>query len=312
MSLIHQAKRVSALSIIALAASSAFADVTVSTKYGEVTVKDNATQIITLTESALDAMSAIDVEVAGSVATRGSDTVSRYLEDKQPNIQIVGTARETNIEAVIGLRPDVILAPSSMAKSQYDVLSKIAPTIVPDTTFTTPDGWKIDARLYGKAVSKSAEVEQAIEAVNQRAATIKQQVEAQIPADQRTAFIARWMPQGAIVMSKDLFVGSLLNEVGLKADDGDLLKSGRPHSSPLSLENLGAIDGDWLFLATLNADGEEALNAAKQSPAFARLNVVQANHTATVDGQVWSSTSGPLAAQVILDDVESLLEANNH
>lgn len=310
MSLIHHVKRVSAVSIFALATSTAFADVTVSTKYGEVTVKDNATQIVTLAESALDVMSAIDVEVAGSVATRGSETVSRYLEDKQAGIQIVGTARETNIEAVIGLRPDVILASSSLPKAQYDVLSKIAPTIVPDTTSTTPGSWKTDARLYGKAISQSEAIEQALKAVDDRAANIKEKVDASIPKDQRTAFIARWMPQGAIVMSKDLFVGSLLNQVGFKADDADLLKPGRPHSSPLSLENLSAIDGDWLFLATLNDDGKEALDAAKKSPAFARLDVVKSNHTATVDGQVWSSTSGPLAAHVILDDIEALLEAN--
>jgi len=51
-----------------------------------------------------------------------------------------------------------------------------------------------------------------------------------------------------------------------------------------------------------------ALDAAKDSPAFSRLNVVQKDHVATVDGQVWSSTSGPLAAHVVLDDIERLVD----
>ena len=287
----------------------ALADVTLDTKYGKVTVKDDVKNVVTLHEGALDVMSAINFKVAGSVATRGSDTVSRYLAERQPNIDIVGTARETNLEAVINERPDVILASPSLSQEQYNMLSKIAPTIVPiGGDYSTPFNWKAEARLFGKAVSREADVEKAITAVEERAATIKQKVEQAIPADQRTAYVARWMPQGPMAMSKNLFAGTLLAATGFTAEDGGLIKAGRPHSSILSLENISAIDHDWLFLATLNEDGKAALNAAKDSPAFSRLNVVQKDHVATVDGQVWSSTSGPLAAHVVLDDIESLVD----
>ena len=72
------------------------------------------------------------------------------------------------------------------------------------------------------------------------------------------------------------------------------------HSDVLSLENLSQVDGDWLFLATLNEDGQAAVDAAKQSSAFTRLNVVQQEHVVPVDGQLWTSANGPLAAQAIL------------
>lgn len=296
--------------ILGLSANTAFADVTVDTKYGSVTVKDNVKRIVTLHEGALDVMSSIDVPVAGSVATRGSDTVSDYLADKQLGIQIVGTARETNLEAVIKERPDVILASNALSKEQYDILSKIAPTIVPEWSFSTPDAWRNEARLFGKAVGHSADVERALNAVDKRAATLKKRVEQQVPADQRQVFVTRWMPQGPMIMSKDLFTGSLLRSTGFEPQDGDLLKEGRPHSSILSLENIAVIDQDWLFMATLNQDGKKAYDAAKQSAAFSRLNVVQQDRVQTVDGQVWSSTSGPLAAQVVLDDIEQLLDSH--
>lgn len=297
-----------AVSAMALLSNSVLADVTVDTKYGPVTVKDDVKTVVTLHEGALDVMSAINFPVAGSVATRGSETVSDYLAERQPNIHIVGTARETNLEAVIKEQPDVILASNALSKEQYLILSKIAPTIAPEWSFDTPNAWRKEAALFAKATGKTAEVEQAIAAVDARAAKIKQKVEQQIPADQRQVYVARWMPQGPMVMSKDLFAGSLLAQTGFAPQDGGLLKEGRPHSSILSLENIGVIDHDWLIMATLNKDGEEAFNAAKQSSAFSRLNVVQNNHVKTVDGQVWSSTSGPLAAQVVLDDIEQLLE----
>ena len=297
-----------AATAVTLFANGVFADVTVETKYGPVTVKDDVKTIVTLHEGALDVMSAINFPVAGSVATRGSETVSDYLADRQPNIHIVGSARETNLEAVIKEQPDVILASNALSKEQYLILSKIAPTIVPEWSFDTPNAWRKEAALFGIVTGKSAEVEQALHAVDTRAAEIKKKVEQTIPADERQVYIARWMPQGPMVMSKDLFAGSLLAQTGFEPQDGGLLKPGRPHSSILSLENIGVIDQDWLIMATLNKDGQEAFDAAKQSSAFSRLNVVQSNHVQTVDGQVWSSTSGPLAAQVVLDDIEQLLD----
>lgn len=297
-----------AVTAMALFANNVFADVTVDTKYGPVTVKDNIKTVVTLHEGALDVMSAINFPVAGSVATRGSESISEYLADRQPNIHIVSSARETNLEAVIKEQPDVILASNALSKEQYMILSKIAPTIVPEWGTTVQGAWRNEARLFGKVVGHSDDVEQVLKAVDERAAKLKQRVEQQIPADQRQVYVARWMPQGPMVMSKDLFAGSLLALTGFEPQDGGLLKEGRPHSSILSLENIGVIDQDWLFMATLNKDGAEAYQAAKQSAAFARLNVVQKDHVQTVDGQVWSSTSGPLAAQVVLDDIEQLLE----
>lgn len=300
-----------AASAMAFTTQLALADVTVDTKYGEVTIKDDVERIVTLHEGALDVMSAIDVKVAGAVATRGSDTVSDYLADKQDGIRIVGSTRETNLEAVIKERPDVILAGYALSEEQYNVLSKIAPTVVSKWNFDEPNAWRKEARLYGAAVSHSEEVDAALKAVDERAADIKTNLVSQLPENQRDAFIARWMPQGPMIMAKTLFAGSIVAQAGFNTQDGDLIQEGRPHSSILSLENIGVIDEDWLFLATLNADGEEALNSAKQSEAFSRLNVVQEGHVATVDGQVWSSTSGPLAAQVILDDIERLVDAHN-
>lgn len=115
------------------------------------------------------------------------------------------------------------------------------------------------------------------------------------------------MPNGPMVMSKELIATGLLAKVGVEVQDAGLVAEGHPHSDILSLENLSQVDGDWLFLATLNADGQAALDAAKQSSAFTRLNVVKQDQVVPVNGQLWSSANGPLAAQAILDDIENAL-----
>ncbi len=82
---------------------------------------------------------------------------------------------DLNIEQIAALKPDLILAASSgITEEQYQLLSQIAPTVVPEAQYGlygTP--WEVDVRTDGKALGKSAEAEAAIKAVEDRFAAIR-------------------------------------------------------------------------------------------------------------------------------------------
>lgn len=237
------------------------------------------------------------VQPVGTVATRGSNNVSQYLQERAGKIGIVGTTREYNLEAVLALQPDLILASELLSHDVYAKLSLIAPTIVPVSGLL--DDWRLMVSDYAKALGREAEIDQAYQKLDIRIADLRKRLD-----QPRTVTIVRWMPQGPMIMSDKVFAGQLLHAVGLSTPE---LASGlgeRPHSDVLSLENLAVIDSDWLFLVTLNKDGSETLEAAMRQPAFTRLNAAQNNHISTVDGQVWSSATGVIAAGLILDDLE--------
>lgn len=277
------------------------------TAFGKVEVPDSPARVVTLYEGALDASVAVGVTPIGAIATRGGNEVATYMSEHidTRQLEMVGVARETNIEAVLRLQPDLILATPQLPEEQYRLLSRIAPTVVPESNGLSRENWKAESRLYGQALGKEAEVDEVLESVEQRAAELNQRLsEAQVSG---TAYLARWMPAGPMVMSSELFATGVLASTGISVEDEGLVKEGSAHSDILSLENLSMIDGDWLFLATLNDEGQQALDAAEQSSAFTRLNVVQQGHVVPVNGQVWSSASGPLAAQAILDDIEEAL-----
>ncbi|MCO7245601.1 iron-siderophore ABC transporter substrate-binding protein [Halomonas sp. Mc5H-6] len=280
---------------------------TLDTAFGEVDVTGTPERVVTLYEGALDASLAAGVTPLGAVTTRGGDNVAEYVEahlgDERP--AIMGVVREINTEAVLEQRPELILAPARLTEAQYRLLSQIAPTIVPHSQPIAPDNWKDEARLYGEALNRQEAIEAAINAVDERAAGLASALEEAGVAG--NAFVVRWMPGGPMVMSKNLFAAGLLDQVGLTVEDAGLVGEQGVHSDVLSLENLSQVDGDWLFLATLNKDGREALEVAKQSSAFTRLDVVQRDQVVPVNGQLWSSASGPLAAQAILDDIEAAL-----
>lgn len=280
---------------------------TLDTAYGDVEVSDAPERIVTLYEGALDAALAAGVTPVGAVTTRGGDNVAEYVEahlnGERP--EIVGVVREINIEAVLAQQPDLILAAAQLPEEQYQLLSRIAPTVVPHAQPLAFDNWKAEARLYGQALNREAEIDDAIATVDQRISELAAAIDDANAGG--TAVLARWMPNGPMVMSKELIATGLLAKVGVEVRDAGLVAEGHPHSDILSLENLSQVDGDWLFLATLNADGQAALDTAKQSSAFTRLDVVKQDQVVPVNGQLWSSANGPLAAQAILDDIENAL-----
>lgn len=298
------------LALSSLGTSAAVAARTMETKFGEVSLPEGQPQrVVTLYEGALDAAIAMGITPLGAVASRGAEGVASYIQPQAEGVQIVGTSRETNLEAVIALQPDLILASSSLPEAQYQLLSSVAPTVVPDVPSFQADSWQQETRLFAQALNREAQGEQVIDAVAERAAEVKAELVQKVPADQRDAYLMRWMPQGPLVMAPTIFSSRLLTEAGFEVRDGGLVKEGRPHSSPLSLENLTKVDGHWMFLATLNEDGEQALEAAKKSPAFERLKVVQQDRVFPVNGQLWTSASGPIAAQAILQRIEQMLDA---
>lgn len=288
------------LSAAAMLSASAYAaqERIVESAYGPVTIKGEPSRVITLDEGALDLTLAIGMQPVGALASRGGTGVATYLQEKAGNITIVGSVREPNLEAIFKQKPDLILAAAGLPEDTYKKLSRMAPTVVPDKNAAF-EPWKDNMRFYAKALGREQAVENTLKQLDDKAAAIK----AQLPADTSLS-VVRWNPQGPIVMSANLFVGQIVSSLGIETTEIAKSIKDRPHSDTLSLENLANIDAGWLFLGTLNADGKQALEDAQKQPAFTRLNAVKAGHVAVVDGQIWSSGSGPLAAEVILNDIE--------
>ncbi|MBD5770113.1 ABC transporter substrate-binding protein [Marinomonas colpomeniae] len=284
-------------------------DISINTQYGKVSVPHEVKRIVTVYEGALDSSFALGFEPVGAISTRGGDKVASYIQVTAKNVPLVGSMKEINIEAVIAQRPDVILAPWYLPKEQYALLSRIAPTIVPENKGFRPDAWINELRFYAKALNREQKAEEVIQQVNDRITLLKKEVESNLPEDERGASLIRWMPQGAVVLTPKFFSNAILAQTGFDVTDAGLVEKNRPHSSVLSLENLSTIDNDWLFMATLNSEARDALSAAQKTPVFARLSVAKKDHVIPVDGQLWTSATGPIAANGILDDIQNVIDS---
>ncbi|MGW3071954.1 MULTISPECIES: ABC transporter substrate-binding protein [unclassified Kitasatospora] len=267
----------------------------IDTAFGAVEVPAGAKRVVALNDTSLDTALSLGVTPVGTSSSRGGTTAPAYL--KADAIPLVATVKEPNIEAILKASPDLILASSGIEKSQYEKLSAVAPTIVPKA-----GDWRSVLAVYGDALGHKDDLTAKLDALDKRAAKA---------GEGRTgsAVVMRWMPNGPIVMNTTNMPGDLLKKTGAGtmpiADD----LGAQPHSDPLSLENLNKADADRVFVATLNADGEKALETARKQEAFTRLKAVGTNQLMGVDGQVWSSSSGPIAAEKVVEDIEKAFGA---
>jgi iron complex transport system substrate-binding protein len=271
---------------------------TLTTAFGDVTLPAEPQRVITLAESALDVALGVGVTPVGTTASRGGDSAPAYLGDQAADIPVVGTVREANLEAVLDTEPDVILAASGLTQEQYDALSAIAPTVVP--TAPAAGGWEEPLHLYAQALGAEDELAERLDAVTARAEAL-----ADDGALAGTAAVVRWAATGPLIMNAMNMPGQLLQAAGAEPVQAAVDLGDSPHSDPLSLENLGEVDADRVFLAAFGAEGASALEAARSETAFSRLKAVQSGGATDVDGGVWSSSSGPIAAERVLDDIEA-------
>lgn len=270
-----------------------------------VTIPRNPQRIVALSELDLDSALALGIAPVGAVNGRGQAGLPQYLGANINTIVSVGTLAEPSLEAIVALQPDLILAGTMIPQIEalLPQLSAIAPVVA---TYNASDDWKTAFTSIARILNRTAEAEAFLANYNQRVAEVK----ALVPAESTEANIVRWMPQGPVVMMPTTFASRVLADIGFSrpAAIGQLAGSHGAHSDPLSLEQLELLDSGWWFIGTLNPDGATALKTARENPLFQQLDVVKEGRVVEVDGSVWTSIGGPLAALRVLNDVEEALK----
>ncbi|MEV7771032.1 ABC transporter substrate-binding protein [Kitasatospora sp. NPDC086791] len=298
----------------ASASSSPAADAAGGAGGGKRTVKDatgkavevpaEPKRIVTLTQEDLDAVLALGVKPAGITNGQGLNEPPAYLKDRVQGVPVVGNLLQPVMDKVIAAKPDLILAGDLQDEQVLKQLREITPATL--VTMAPTDDWKLAFRGIGNAVNKLDQANKVIGDYEAKAA----KAGGELTGNKGVAVsIVRWNPTGPSWMEKKQFAGGVALDMGLTrpaAQD----KDGNAHSPALSLEKLSEIDGDWLFLSTLTDDGRSALKDVQSKPAYQELNAVKNNHVVTVDGSVWSTRGGPLAADVVIGDLAKALGGN--
>ncbi len=279
-----------------LAASSAR---TIEHAMGSVQVPQQPQRVVTVDTAALDAALAVNIKPVGSIVY---ERFPAYLQEKTTDIQSVGDGNQPNLEAILALKPDLILGNKISSKSQYKHLNRIAPTFLTERSGRDGD-WKDNFLLYADALNKQTEAKQALDQYDRKVTQLK----SKLPNASRTVVSIVATTQGKVgVYSANSFSGSVLKDLGFSRPDAQTKVS--KHAALISREDLESIDGDIIFLIRdQTSDSSLDRQAFVSDPLWSKLKAVQNNAVYEVNNQIWTAGRNVLAAQQVLEDIEKAL-----
>jgi iron complex transport system substrate-binding protein len=256
-------------------------------------------RVVALDASFVDATLILDTPVVGYTDYRSiNGKLPDYLgEDRTTygsEAQAVGTLAEPNLEKIAELNPDLIITAKVRHEKLYDQLSKIAPTVMSETTGPT---WKDNIRLEAKALGAEDLAEKEISSYEKAAKTVGTAINA--TAGDPTISVVRFVDGPTRLYQNASFSGIVLKDADLKRPASQDVNDFALEISP---ERIKDADADAIFV-TVYADekGVSARTAAqfKTNPLWTPL----APKVHEVPDLTWMTAVGLQGAWVILDDL---------
>ncbi|NJN37950.1 MAG: iron-siderophore ABC transporter substrate-binding protein [Acaryochloridaceae cyanobacterium CSU_3_4] len=272
-------------------------------------------RVIALGSYELDLLLSLNIEPVGYAednrALVGSPQLGKtvvgikYLGDRITTLPThVGTWQTPSIESILKLNPDLILS-RGLDQNLYEHLSKIAPVILPNLD-SSPTQWQEDILTLGQVTGQETQAQSVISAYRQNIAVTGHQFKAS--KGRQTILLLAMNDLDAIeVFAETTFAGNLLTDLGFQLIvPQNLIKS--DGSVAISLESLPQLDSDIIvIMASGNSSVAQVKALWQQSPILRALRTSQAKRVYFVDYQLWSRTTGPIAAELIIDELRELL-----
>jgi iron complex transport system substrate-binding protein len=281
------------------AASSAGFPRTIEHAMGKTEIPAKPKRVVALDASFVDATLILDTPVVGYTDYRSiNGKLPDYLGDDRTTYgseaQAVGTLAEPNLEKIAALNPDLIITAKVRHEKLYDQLSKIAPTIMSETTGPT---WKDNIRLEAKALGAEDLAEQEISSYEKAAKTVGDAINAK--AGNPAISIVRFVDGPTRLYQKKSFSGIVLKDAGLARPKSQDVEDFALEISP---ERIKDADGDAIFVTEFaDEKGLSAKTAAqfKANPLWKPL----APKVHEVPDLTWMTAVGLQGAWVILTDL---------
>jgi iron complex transport system substrate-binding protein len=264
---------------------------------GKTCIPRNPQRIIALREDTLANSLALGIKPIASVF-EANYPLSSYLIDKVEGIESVGGTESPNLEKILQLKPDLILANYYNSQRIYNQLSHIAPTVVLNVPFPPPS-WKDQLEELATVLGKEDVSQKLINNYWKRIQKLQQAL-----GDRRhnmnVSIASTNSGYGIYILGEKHFSGIVLSDVGLQrppAQRGDFF-----YIDNRSEEKISDIDGDVLFfVACCTKEDLELTGKLQHRPLWKQLNVVQGNQVYFVGGHWYNADV--IAINAILDDL---------
>ncbi|MFC9943416.1 ABC transporter substrate-binding protein [Streptomyces pratensis] len=272
---------------------------TVTHAMGSTVIEAAPERVVVLDVGEFDNVVSLGVKPVGYAPSEGYDAIPSYLKKDAGNPASVGTINSLNLEAIAGLKPDLILGSQLRAADKYDELSKIAPTV-----FSIRPGftWKENYLLNAAALDRTAKAESELAAYEASAKKLGED----IGPDKPTVSMVRYMPDKIRLYAKASFIGTILQDVGLPRPGNQQIDD---LAAEISSENMDQADADWIFTGVYGDAKATERDTARANPLWKNLAAVKAGQAKDVSDETWYLGLGVTSANLVLGDLRADLVA---
>ncbi|GAA1586156.1 iron-siderophore ABC transporter substrate-binding protein [Kribbella sancticallisti] len=272
---------------------------TVEHAMGTTEIKTKPKRVVALDTSFVDATLIMDTPVVGYTDYRTiNGKLPDYLGEDRTTYgsesESVGTLAEPNLEKIAALKPDLIVSAKVRHEKLYEQLSKIAPTIMSETTGPT---WKDNIRLEAKALGQEELADKELSAYEAAAKSVGAAINAK--ANNPKISVVRFVDGPTRLYQNSSFSGIVLKDAGLARPKPQDVND---FAAEISAERIKDADGDAIFVATYSDDkglSKKTADQFKANPLWKPL----APKVHEVQDITWMTAVGLQGAWEILTDL---------
>lgn len=259
---------------------------------GETCVLRTPQRVVVLDTGELDGALSLGVKPVGAVEALPGLGLPDYLSEMTEGIELVGTIGEPNLEAILALKPDLILSSKLRHEAVYNQLSEIAPTVFTETVGVA---WKDNLEVYAEALNRREELALRLGAYREKLETVRNATDTA-----QELSVVRFVPGENRVMQKGNFVSTVLEDIGFARPAS---QRSNEFMLNVSQEELDLMDGNVIFLSVYGSADDTALDTFMSSPLWGSLSAVQANEVYRINDDHWFLGIGLIGAERIMDDL---------
>jgi iron complex transport system substrate-binding protein len=263
---------------------------------GSTSITGTPMRVVTLFQGATDSALTLGVKPLGSVESWAEKPVYEYLRDQMEGVTNLGIETQPDLEAIIALKPDLIIASKVRHEKIYTQLSEIAPTVMVPEVYK----WKETLEISGKALNKEKEAKDFLKTWDEKTAYFKEKAADQIK-NKKVSIIDFRADHARIVYNG--FAALVLNDMGIERPEA---QKGTEWGVMLqSEEAIPQMEGDIIFDQSNLSELENVnfRNKWMANPLWTNLTAVKNNEVHLVNSVYWNSGGGPQSAMLMLSQV---------
>ncbi|WP_405397839.1 ABC transporter substrate-binding protein [Streptomyces microflavus] len=276
---------------------------TVKTAMGDVKVPAAPQRVVVLDTAELDSVLTLGVKPVGATHADVASGFLNYLpKDQVAGITDVGQMMTPNLEAIAGLKPDLILTSKIRHGDKYAELSRIAPTVM---TENTGYPWKENFQVHAEALDKKAEAKMVTDDYAEHVADVTKALGGKDKAAATEVNMVRFVEGADIrIYGKKNYIATILADVGLgRPAVTDRAKDG--FSYDVSPEKIDLVDADAVFHSTYGDPAKSKETQTTGSGLWKNMDAVKNGKVFAVDDQLWIQGIGYTAADKILEELKA-------